>query len=438
MKMRLILYLLFWGISLGVCFIFPSCKTTGSEMFVSLETIQLTESEEGQIKGMEWSSDKKQVAFVKTKEEGGRRINSLWVINRDGSNERKLIEMPEAQWGGWGHTFHWAPDNKRIGFLVNSEVTIDLPERIYSPNSIKTIDVKTGKIEELISAEDDLGEFSWSPDGKKFVYWKGAEIWISSPDGKDRRKLVSTLRKREEWVSTHLGEGENEIIGFEDDSPFIWSPDSTKFLLGLRASETSYIFQVDILKSAFESLPDFPQYSDIDKFLPQWSPNNKDIFFVSHDYTEVDDEYAIWMFDIKTKSKKRLTKTSSPFSCSPDGKKIAFWREEMEKTEGKKTEGTEKTEEIEVPLPVIPPEISDSEFIKFIEKELKKNPPIFEIVPIEELPQSKYYMYIMDIGSRQAQKLPIEGYFESDLVWISEDTISYIKAGHICLLKLRR
>jgi Tol biopolymer transport system component len=425
----------------------------------TFETIQLTKfTKNGCIERMEWSRDKKHVAFVKSKKNGQGTINSLWIVNKNGGNERKIMEMDEKLWGGWGHTFHWSPCNRKIGFLVNSGGTIDTPELI------KTIDVKTGKIEDLIPAEDGLGEFSWSPDGKKFVYWKGHEIWISSTDGKDRRKLVTTLRRAKEWVSTHLGGGENEIIGFEDayNQPFVWSPDSTKFLLELRTFETSYVFQVDVLKGTFESLPYHPpKYPDIDRFSPQWSPNNKEILFVTCEkFYDVEDatkdtmNYAIWIFDVKTKSEKRLANnTGSSFSCSPDGKKIIYWKRKWEEKKGASIAiNTDTVSHPPIPPPFLPleekelrvmfPNISKKEikereknsreFVKIIKKnQLNLSPPILKPI-LNEPPtfRQKGNGYIMDIISRQIQKLPItvDANIESNnIIWVSEDTISYMK-----------
>ncbi len=432
-------------VGLVVYIAFSIYNGMGYKTVIPLERVCLATSKEGKIRTMEWSRDKKQVAFVKSREEKQETVNSLWIVDRNGRNERKLIEMDERQWGGWGHTFHWATDNKKIAFLVATGHTIETPEKRYSTQIIKTIDIDTGKIEELIP-EDELGEFSWSPDGKKFIYWKGYEIWISSPDGKNRRKLVATLIKTKEC----------EIIcaGNYPYIPFIWSSDSKRFLMLLDYQEMGYIYQVDIAKGLFENLSHSIKCK-IFESLPQWVGDKKHILFSTvieiekdiievaedntmREYTKLTPKYTIWMFNNKTKSVEKLTE-GEKFSCSPDGKNIVYWKEKWEKEVGEVSTAI-STNTISCPLM---PDLSFTaeEFAEF--PDMKTLHPPTLILEENVLPAltRKGNWYIMNINSRQIQKLPITINVDSDVMWLSKDTISYIGSlngkSHIFLQNIK-
>jgi Tol biopolymer transport system component len=139
------------------------------------------------------SPDAESVAFY--------RDGDLYICSSDGSNERKLVELPHvgSDWDWRRELPVWSPDGSRI-------VVSWLPDDgDYFSHVIDVVDVDHGEFRRI----DEGYHPVWSPDSRRIVYWKfdgAAEygIYISAADG-------STEPER-----------------FTDGANPAWSPDGTR------------------------------------------------------------------------------------------------------------------------------------------------------------------------------------------------------------------
>jgi len=131
-----------------------------------------------------WSPDGKKIFFLAFRagdEEIGKKVNipfhfPLYVMNADGSNAVRLLDvpvMPDAT---------WSPDGKSIA--VSSE---------FDGGAIYVVDVQSRAMRRLTQIAHPYTP-AWSPDGKRIVFnaatAKTSEIYVIDADGKNQKQLT--------------------------------------------------------------------------------------------------------------------------------------------------------------------------------------------------------------------------------------------------------
>jgi hypothetical protein len=146
------------------------------------------------VSNIAWSPDGSKIAFMRFADE-------IWLVGRDGSGARKLLE---AEFVG---APSWSPDSNHIAVRIDEKY----PEK---PSRIVVVDVLTGYSRELTSSEFGEGSDapSWSPDGSRIAYERerirgehDRDIWITNADGNDNHKVtdafpLGTGASGAEWV----------------------------------------------------------------------------------------------------------------------------------------------------------------------------------------------------------------------------------------------
>ncbi len=84
------------------------------------------------------SPDGTKICYTVDKGEGRETVRSLWVMNVDGSNRKKLVDYAREPF--------WAPDSKVIGFLPQEYPKFNVID--YYTKGMSFYDLGTGKIEE--------------------------------------------------------------------------------------------------------------------------------------------------------------------------------------------------------------------------------------------------------------------------------------------------
>lgn len=175
-------------------------------------------SELEQIYDFRWSPDSKKIlVFLKTKRS---REPETWIVS---INDKSSIQrMGSGNWArGWNHWDvtgstvlnpnkrlidglpqgvawpEWSPDNNYIAFIHN--------ERLIIANALKTGMPEPWKPTKTEPPCDRIGYWSWSPDGKKFLFFAGGNVCSVNFDGQDVKNLSMS------WASHAC-----------------WSPDGTK------------------------------------------------------------------------------------------------------------------------------------------------------------------------------------------------------------------
>jgi len=141
------------------------------------EVTQLT-SQLGIITSPEISPDGSQIVF---KNSDGR-LNDIWLMNRDGSNPRKIYGSAEAQ--GWDPI--WSPDGSQILFAGYDQ---------YFSVQLYIIDGDGNNVRQVTQMTGLRGRNDWSPQGNIVTYagqpWN-RELYLMRTDGSDLHQLTPT------------------------------------------------------------------------------------------------------------------------------------------------------------------------------------------------------------------------------------------------------
>ncbi|MBI3554045.1 MAG: PD40 domain-containing protein [Elusimicrobia bacterium] len=162
---------------------------------------------------------------------------------------------------------------------------------------------------------------AWSPDGKKIVYVQesgnGNELWLSGPDGKDPRMLVTS--------------GMNLVPS--------WLPDSKRIVWmelkpGKNPAGSSRLNIMDTETRQFRPLFSDREQKKFGNLMPAVSPDGNKVAFVSNR----SGHFRIWLSNLDGSGARLVSPLSSDMdetlqlpleqkvpAWSPDGKWIAHW-----------------------------------------------------------------------------------------------------------------
>ena len=154
-----------------------------------------------------FSTDGRTIAFVRRYTEG---INSLCMIDADGSNFRVLIR--DAQAG----EIAWSPDGRTIAFYSEQDGGIHLVD----------VDGTNERVLWQRTGGPNQDSPSWSPDSSQICYASG-NVWVANADGSGSRVLAD-LPRYVSWVALSP---DGSTIAFSEQEPggtssAIWTMDA--------------------------------------------------------------------------------------------------------------------------------------------------------------------------------------------------------------------
>ena len=115
---------------------------------------QLTDAKERSV-WPRWSPDTRSLAFLR--DTGGDERFAIWLVDRDGEQERDLTEEP----GVTHRDIAWSPDGTSLAYTANAG------GRGFA---VHVIDVATGTKQALTDGTRDDAEPRWSPDGTLLLF----------------------------------------------------------------------------------------------------------------------------------------------------------------------------------------------------------------------------------------------------------------------------
>jgi len=212
--------------------------------------------------------------------------SQIWVMNTDGTSQRRLAE---------GCCFDWSPDGRRIAFFRDGLLyTIGAD----GGGLTRFSDVKTSILDLFDNRPD------WSPDGRRIAYSENQAIFILNSNGTGRRQLTRPPRRSRGG----------------DDRPR-WSPDGKKILFERFVFERNQsgddIFVVNADGSGLRRLTHALGAVD-----PEWSPDGTKIAYV--DFSN----FEIYVMNADGSEQQNITRTPGVPDFeplwSPDGTTILF------------------------------------------------------------------------------------------------------------------
>jgi len=233
-----------------------------------------------------------------------------------------------------------SPDGAHVAYTVTSYADPGRPS-----TSIEILTVATGAVARIVKA----GSPHWSPDGRRLAYSGRVDdgrqgLIVAAPDGSGAKFL-------------HALDGTNAPLPQMGDS-FAWAPDSKQLVFvhataGPETAEASgdpvvitrYLYKPDFAEgnsrfndnkrthlytiSADGTAPKQITQGDLYEHSPDWSPDGKEILFVSNREPDSDQffNYDVWAQPVAGGPARRITATETAEyvpKWSPDGKRILF------------------------------------------------------------------------------------------------------------------
>jgi dipeptidyl aminopeptidase/acylaminoacyl peptidase len=153
-----------------------------------------------------WSPDSRSIAFI--------RNTSLYVMNADGSRERKLADNATDTISAAGA---WEPNGRRFAFKASEGDTLDI------------VDADGANRRTLVAGIFEP-EFAWAPDGTKLAFsglvGDRVAAFVIDRDGSGRTRLA-------------------DVPGSGDMSAPVWSPDGTRIALSFGTPDDVWVVNVN-------------------------------------------------------------------------------------------------------------------------------------------------------------------------------------------------
>jgi TolB protein len=218
-----------------------------------------------------WSPDGTQIAFTRWRDPRG-----VWVVDADGSGERRVFDWDRARWPSWSPDASEILFSRMTGKGRQEDTEFCFRGFCFSfpahPHwRLGLVQVGDGSFRELTSSEISHAP-SWSPDGQRIVYDDTQGLRVQSPDGE-----VSYLITRDP----------------RDTAP-AWSPDGKRVAFVHRQHDHWEVYRVDADGRNLRRLTDTPRKPNgevANSVAAAWSPDGAYIAFL----TDRTGKWEIWV-----------------------------------------------------------------------------------------------------------------------------------------------
>lgn len=235
-----------------------------------------------------------------------KKYSSLWIVSTEAGAPRQFTYGDQND-----HSPCWSPDSKQIAFLSNRQGK-------GKPSQIYLLPFDGGEARPLTDIQGEIGDFAWSPDGKRFI----CQVRKTDAEALEREK--DEQKKELGVVSRHYQRVFYKLDGY-----------------GYLPQERWHLWSVDARSGKARQLTD---HAIFDEQGPAWSPDGKWIAFTSN--RSEDPDFKIDYVDvfIMPAAGGELRRIPAPIgdknlpSFSPDGKWIAYYGSEGE-GEGYRNQG---------------------------------------------------------------------------------------------------
>ena len=231
------------------------------------------------------SPDGKWVAYTVSSVDTAKdkRNSDIWMVSWDGEQTVQLTNSEESE-----SAPRWSPDGKYISFVSDRN-----GEKVAQ---IWLMDTRGGEAKKITSLKGDLEEYVWSPDGKQIAMSIKDQDFTDTSKSKTRAPFVMDRYQFKQDIKGYV---ENRFTHL-------------------------YIFDIGTKKT------DTLTKGDFDETSPAWSPDGKQLAFVSNRSAdrERNENLDICVMDVTpgTAIKQLTTWAGADVSpqWSPDGKMIAY------------------------------------------------------------------------------------------------------------------
>ncbi len=239
--------------------------------------------------------DRLATAVTRADREQLKNLSHVWVAAVGVSGASRCMQFTRGKHSD--RSPRWSPDGTTIAFLsARSERT-----------ELWTISADGGEARQLTRTDGNIGEFAWSPDGRRLV----ATFTPRDPEAKAREE-----RKKH-------GEPGTEAPLVRVVRRLSYKLDGSGFLPQAR----THLVLIDAATGKLRPLTSGDEFSEGE---PCYSPDGKWIYFVSNRVPDPDqnaDREDIWRVPVRGGTIERIRTFAGPAggpSISPDGRWVAF------------------------------------------------------------------------------------------------------------------
>lgn len=283
------------------------------------------------VEDPECSPDDRWVAYTVTTNdvEADKRHSAIWMVSWDGKQDLRVTYGKESE-----SSPQWSPDGRYISFLTDRSAD--------DKTQVWVVDRRGGEAHALTNVKDEITDYEWSPDSKKLL------LVLRNSDDSDKPKpividrfkfkqdyrgyLTSSFRRLAIFdIETQKLEPLTTDASFDDRQP-AWSPDGKQIAYVTNhekdpdQTQTSDIFLVD-------ATPGATPHKLVTDFAPNdqrllWSRDSKMLAYLvgSKDYAYSQDKLAI--IPVAGGTPKQLTEKLDRMVSTPefttDGKFLTF------------------------------------------------------------------------------------------------------------------
>src|SRR5712672_505441 len=266
----------------------------------------------------------------------------MWVVTVRSSGAQGLASADLSRLRSVG-SVAGSPDGHRVAYTM---VMRDRPGRPYG--QLWIMDLATQKSAPVGGEKDSAGSPLWAPDGKVLAFAGNqggkAGLFVAHQDGSEVISLAPTTGTNSPLPGTGremTWSPDGKQIAFISSTPsalaaeasgdpmvisrYLYKPDAGEGLTRFNDNQRLHIFVVDLASKQVRQLTS----GENDEHSLDWSPDGKEILFVSNREPNQDEFFNYDIFALKTadNSVRRLTATEyneyEPL-WSPDGKHIVY------------------------------------------------------------------------------------------------------------------
>ena len=263
-----------------------------------------------------WSPDGTRLAFATDRDDK----RQVYVIDPRGGEARRLTSADE----GVG-AFQWAPDGKSLAYTSADPKTdadkereknygeFDVIDDGYRMSHLWVFDLASQKARRLTSGGFNVGQFNWSPDGKRLAF-------------DHRRNSANTSSSTSDISIVNVADGSVRPLVTQAgaDSAPVWSPDGSRIAFGsAMAKEYSFLnFAIAVVPAGGGPIENLTAAFDETPSLVDWT--RAGLFFSASQRTSS----FLYSVDPATKAIRKYAPSDqwigSGFSVTPDGLWAAF------------------------------------------------------------------------------------------------------------------
>lgn len=219
---------------------------------------------------LHWSPDGSRIAFVRHYA-----VREVWVMNRDGSNQTRVID------GDWPQ---WSPDGTRLVYNA------------YRNGNSDIFSIGVDGTGEIQVSNDPLfdGYPLWSPDGSQIV-WRterhgNTELYSANPDGSGTRRLTNTT------IFSH---------------PSSFSPDGKLLTVNRCTPAPNAVCQIYLLRMDGTGETNISNDPTVSEFEAMFSPDGKRLVFQREWTTGFPSADDIYIMNPDGSGRRKITDSAS-------------------------------------------------------------------------------------------------------------------------------